>query len=294
MRVRRSAAKYGKQSLESRVRCLESAQLTLGEPKRVERFGAAAGRARTRGLVAQRLLGGGDRALELAAPAGDDRLVEPATGELGGGRRRVLGVELDVGLGEKRLGPLGLFVGHGHRELTGRHGAQPWIGGLASELVRARQHLSPARAVGDLEVPAREQDEHVRLESRIVGEAPRDHLFGPREEIRLRNGESFGVGLGDQEAGKIVGDFGPAQLLERSVALCGRSPRLPPADPRGCEEGDDDQARRADLDAVARDELAHAIAETVGTCLYGEILQMAPQVVGERRDGRIALGDRLA
>ncbi len=214
----------GKQSLERRVGRLESAQLSLGEPEGVERFGAAAGRARTRGLVAQRLLGGGDRALELAAPAGDDRLVEPATGELGGGGGRVLGGERDVGLGEKCLRPLGLLVGYRHRELASRHGAQPRVGSPAGKLVGACQHLPPGRVVGDLVVPAREQNEHVGLKRWIVGEAPLDHRLGPRQEIRLRNGESFGVGLGDQEAGKIVGDFSPAQLLERAVALGGRRP----------------------------------------------------------------------
>ena len=77
------------------------------------------------------------------------------------------------------------------------------------------------------------------LQRRIVREPSLDHGLCAREEIRLRHRLAVRIGFGDQESGEIVGDLGPAQLLERAVAAAEESLRYEASRPgpsgRGAE-----------------------------------------------------------
>ena len=80
---------------------------------------------------------------------------------------------------------------------------------------------------------------------------------------------------------------------KRTIALTRRLDRLPDRDTRRPTIGQEHDRRRADRQLVADHELPRAVPERIGARADGPVVQVAPQVVGEGLDRRIALGGPL-
>jgi hypothetical protein len=170
------------------------------------------------------------------------------------------------------------------------------VGDLLDDAARARQQLVLLFRQAQPRVVRSEDAKHLGLLGRPTGELCVDQRFAPLEHLLHRLGLSFGQRLAEHDADEIGDrcvaaeqDLRAVALRERLGALALRLDRLPRrADDAGDERREDDE-RGADAEAVAADELGAAVGERIGARRHRLVGEVAAQVVGECRGGRVAL-----
>ena len=136
------------------------------------------------------------------------------------------------------------------------------------------QHLAPAARAGPPS-PLRRARRRRRAGSATVGSV-------------ARRGSRYGSAPGQQAGQQLADARGLLRLGARAIAL-GREPHRVERDDADDHDGSRGRGRRQRA-TVAPDELGGAVAERVGARADRLVVEVAPQVVGELGDRRVAFG----